>query len=225
MTHPENGKPLWDESRVEMLLEDFFQSEIPAPLRDPNPGRIPRSQQAMPSASATASSRPANSRADSKTGGLMVGFTLMLMLMMVRIVWNPISQNSNDLKSGGNKHSDDTSNSEANDPDEGVLKALKHEGQGPIELRPRIESVGTEDPENPATEKSPFPELDVEVYPLDGEASGNRDKSLKPSTKKPMPEEGRELPESQPPKADPDEARFEPMLPELRAIVSAANLE
>jgi hypothetical protein len=225
MTQPENGKPPWDESRVEMLLEEFFQREIPAPLRQPNPARIPRSQLAAPSSSANAPSRAANSRANSKTGGVMVGFTLMLLLMMALIVWNPISQTSDDVRSEGNRHSDDTSDSQANDHDEGVLKALKHDRQGPIELRPRIQSVGTEDPENHNSRKSPFPELDVEVYPLDVEAPAKQEKPRKPSVQKPMPEEGRALPESQPPAVDPDEARLEPMLPELEAIFPASDLD
>src|SRR5688572_16967829 len=118
MTHPENGKPLWDESRVEMLLEEFFQREIPAPLREPNPGRIPRSQLAAPSSSATPPSRAAKTRANSKAGGLMVGFTLMLMLMMAVLVWNPIGQHSADSNSNTNPHADETSNSQVDDRDE-----------------------------------------------------------------------------------------------------------
>jgi hypothetical protein len=221
MTPPENGKPLWDESRVEMLLEEFFPSEIPAPLREPNPSRIERIQLAARSSSATAPMRAANSRANSKTGGLMVGFTLMLMLMMALIVGNPLPQNRGVPQS----NPDNPSHSQSGNQDEGSLEALKHNGQGPIELRPRIHAVGTEDPEHPASGRSPFPELDVEVYPLDGEAPANPEKSRKPSVQKPMPEEGRKLPESQPPATDPDEAQLEPMLPELQAIFSASGLD
>jgi hypothetical protein len=142
----------------------------------------------------------------------MVGFTLVLMLMMVLLVGNPMPQDSANPESK-------TSNQLNSQGDDGVLEALEHEGQGPIELRPRIEPVGTEDPERRGSGKSPFPELDVEVYPLDGEAPARPDKSRKPSADTPMPEEGRELPESGRPAPDPDEARFDPVLPELRAIV------
>jgi hypothetical protein len=215
MTPPENGKPKWDESRVETLLEEFFQREIPQPLRGPSPSRLPRSARATSSPSNTASNRAPKSRANSKTGGLMVGITLTLMLMVTMLVFNPAPKPSEGPGSNASGHHNETTNANRDDRDDGVLDALEHNGQGPIELRPRIRSVGTDDPE-----KSPFPELEVEVYPLDGDSPARKDKSRKPSgTETPMPEDGRELPEGQPPAADPDEAPLESMLPELRAVI------
>jgi hypothetical protein len=214
MTHPENGKPLWEESRVEALLEEFFRREMPAALRGENPPRFQANEITAPSPPSVS-----NSRANSKAGGLMVGFTSLLMLMVVTLVWNPAPQDTSDPGSKSRAPSSDTSNAESDD-DGDASDALRHNSDGPVELRPRIHNVGTEDPNHPGSEKSPFPELDVEVYPLDGEAPANRSKSRKPeSSETPMPEEHRELPEGQPRGSDPDEARIEPMLPELQAIV------
>lgn len=223
MTLPENGKPLWDESRVESLLEQFFQREIPVALRGPNPSRLERSQLAALSSPEGTESRGTNSRANSKTGGLMVGFTLLLMLMVVMVVWNPSPQDSPNPRSSTGGQSAETSDSEPDEGDDDVSDALRHKGDGPIELRPRIHSVGTDDP---APKKSPFPETEVEVFPIDGESPKAQGKPRKPADHDtPMPEEGRTLPESQPQENDPDEARLEPMLPELRAIFPASELE
>jgi hypothetical protein len=220
MTPPENGKPLWDESRVETLLEEFFRREIPAPLRGQDPARLDRKPLESSSASVPVPNRTANSRANSKTGGLMVGITLMLMLMVGILVFNPAPHPSQDSGLNTRNRPNETSNSKGDERDEGVLESLEHNGQGPIELRPRTQSVGTDDPENPAAEKSPFPELDVEVYPLDGDSPARNGNSRKSSgTETPMPEEGRELPESQVPAVDRDEARLDRVLPELRAFV------
>lgn len=216
MTPPENGKPLWDESRVERLLEQFFPREIPMPLRGANPVRVPRTQLAGP----VGSNRAAKSRANSTTGGLMVGCTLALMLMVVVLLWKPASQQKTVPPQNAGRSSNEAADSQAEDRDNGVLEALKHDGQGPVELRPRIQAVGTDDPEG-----SPFPELDVEVFPLDGESPKRPGKSPMPTPQTPMPEEERELPESQPPAADPDEARLETMLPELRAVFPALGLD
>ena len=218
MTHPENGKPLWDESRVEALLEQFFQREIPAPLRGQNPARLRQ----MPAS--TASQTPAaKARANSAAGGVMVGFSLLLMLMVAMTVWDGSPNSPNTRNSSTGDDSTNASHSQRDDGEAGPLEPLKHDDQGPIELRPRTRPVGTE---GSGTEKSLFPELDVEVFPLDVDSPSNQDKSRKPSAQEtPMPEEGRTLPESQPPAADPDEAQIEPMLPELRAIFPTAGID
>ncbi len=215
MTHPENGKPLWDESRVEALLEQFFQREIPAPLRGQNPARL--RQLPAPTASQTPA---AKARANSVAGGVMVGFSLLLMLMVAMTVWD---RSPNTRNSYPGDDSTDASHSQRDEGEADPLEPLKPDGQGPIELRPRTRPVGTEDP---GTEKSLFPELDVEVFPLDGDSPPNQEKSQESSDQEtPMPEQGRKLPESQPPAADPDEAQIEQMLPELRAVFPASGTD
>jgi hypothetical protein len=215
MTLPENGKPLWDESRVESLLKEFYQREMPAPLRHPNPARLQRSQLPVPSAS----NWDANSRANSKTGGLMVGFTFILLVMMVVIVWNPPFEAPPDPGSNTGHRSSETSNSQVKDPEGGPSDPFKSNRQEPVEMRPRTHAVGMEDSENP-----PFPELDVEVFPLDGEAP-IAPKSRKPAADDPpMPKERRALPENQP-GPDPDEAQTPSLLPELPVVFPAAGNE
>jgi hypothetical protein len=219
MTHPENHKPLWTESRVESLLEDFFRKEMPSALRGQAPELPPRGRSRLSTASSSRQSQTAKTRANSMAGVLMVGISSLLMLMLAFITWHDSSFSKSVNSSTG------SSRSHAAELESDPLNALKHDGQGPIESRSRIQSVGTEDLLNPG-QKPPFPELDIEVYPLDRESpEKGPEQSRRPESRRtnsqrsPMPEENRQLPESDPPAStDPDEARSEPVLPEIRAI-------
>lgn len=228
MTHPENGKPLWNESRVESLLEAFFRKEMPPALRGPNPARPPRAPFPSAPAPSPPRNRAAKSRANSLVGLMMVGFSSLLMLMLAFLAGNDSGFSPSDSGPGSSIHStsDDSSSggNDASDP-------LKQNDQDPVEMRSRIRPVGTEDLLNPSGEKSPFPELDIEVYPLDREPATDEEpeKSQLPESRTnktprtPMPEETRQLPENKPSEStDPDEARLEPLLqpllPELGGI-------
>ena len=208
MTHPENGKPLWTESRVETLLEEFFRREMPPALRDPEPAppsaRVPQ----------MSASRPAPSvkgRGNSLAGLVMVGFSSLLLLMLALRSWD----NSHSPETGPGPAQSTLEDSGDSSSDRDPTEALKHHRRGPIELRSRIQNVGTDEPDSPG---ETFPELDIEVYPLDREAPGE-DKPAKsrPANpeRSPMPEENRQLPENAPSGTDPDEAQLEPVLPEL----------
>ena len=221
MTPPENGKPLWNEAQVAVLLEEFFQREMPADLRNESPELLPRAR-ALPVK--RASSEPLRNPARSKeprprsiAGVVMVGFSSLLMVLVALIYWNDPSPKSPD-EGPGNVAGPNESESR----DDGEFDPLGPNDQGPVEKRSRIHSVRQGDPGG-AIE---FPELDIEVFPLDPNAPSSEDegkhrlpeeKSSDPKST-PMPEEGRHLPESRLPEPnDPDEADDLPLLPELQA--------
>ncbi len=212
MKQPENhNKPLWTESRVASLLEDFYRKEIPAALREPHP-----TERISLVPARTVSLNPiAKTRANSFAGLLMVGCSSLLLLMLAFLVSNnshPPSVPANGLPTTAQADKGSATDHRGEDS----LDALKHQGQGPIEMRPRVHNVGTHEGSN--SEVSPFPELDIEVYPLDREtpAKAEPGPSRRPA---PMPEEHRPLPESESPApAKPEEPRAEPLLPELQTI-------
>lgn len=211
MSHPENDQPLWTESRVESLLEDFFRKEMPQALRSSNPA--PPSAFPFSTAQAPAArTQTAKRRADSFAGLAMVGFTSLLMLMLAVIVWNhssgPTSETHSTSQGSSSIRSEPT---RENDP-------LKQTSEGPIEMRSRIQDVTTDPISN---DKPVFPELDIEVYPLDRESPVDESEKPRPANpeRAPMPEESRQLPESTPaPSADPDEARLDSVFPELGGL-------
>ena len=184
------------------------------------------------SASGSRSSPPGTQRERSRSsaGTVTVGFSaLLMMVMVVLLAWDrPNSPGENSgSRSPDNKHRHEGDSpalsrhaeQDRNDP----RNPLHREGQDPVEMRRGIHHVGQG---GPGGHDSKFPELDIEVFPLDREpAPGKNKKSPKPELPKskrpkselpPMPEENRHLPENRPPhSADPDEAALEPVLPEL----------
>ena len=227
MTHPENGKPLWTEAQVETLLEEFFEQEMPPDLRSDPPGLPPRHPaRSFPASLRLHSGQKTSSsaiqkRSRSQPGIVAVGFSAVLMVMVALLAWDrPDSslstKNTKPRPEGSAVSEDDAS------PVNDSANPLDREGRGPVEMRPGVHHVGEGDPGGP----SQFPELDIEVFPLEpGPARGK--KAPKPSLPEsqppqseptPMPEENRPLPENQPPQsADPDEAASEPVLPELQS--------
>ncbi len=218
MTHPENGKPLWNESRVETLLEEFFHQEMPPDLRSESPHLPPRHQSGSSRLTATPS-RPRNASAErsrSSAGTMTVGFSALLLVMAAVLAWDrPAAPRENaDSRSSGEQRKPEHARTHSSNP-------LAREGEGPVEMRPGIHHVREGDPD----QGSAFPELDIEVFPLDREPGPGKNKKSAPpelpesrppnSERPPMPEENRRLPENRSPQPpDPDEA-LEPVLPEL----------
>jgi hypothetical protein len=205
---------------VQALLEDFFQKEMPAALRGPIPAR--RQRPVSPARSALPR-RAAKPRANSLAGYCMVGFTSVLMLMLAFLAWDntglpPEGSATNTQLSPLPEDNADLGHRET----PGEPGDFRLDGKGPIETRPRTRTVGTEELFPNGGEHPPFPELDIEVYPLDRESPAEAEPSESrrqdaPST--PMPEESRQLPENSPSDPfDPDEAALEPLLPELRGF-------
>ncbi len=223
MTHPENGKPLWTEARVETLLEEFFEREMPPDLRTDPPGLPPRDQiglsrRSWPTGHQASLSTP-RQRSRSQSSILAVGFSAVLMVMVALLAWDrpdsSVSNKDRQEDSAVSEHADSPTQNDSFNP-------LDREGQGPVEMRPGIHHVGEGDPAEPSN----FPELDIEVFPLDqGPARGkNAPQPALPESQRPqseptpMPEENRPLPENLPPhSADPDEAAQERLLPELQS--------
>lgn len=239
MTPPENGKPLWNETAVAALLEDFFQKEMPADLQSESPERPAQrpTGRRLPTASVPPS-RPANPPASpnaprrSIAGVLAIGFSSLMMVTVALLYWSeppsepqnrgpetmagPQSGRSNDRNDGTHP---------APDPADEAVDSLSHGGGGPVESRHTISPVGRGEPDEPA--HFDFPELDIEVFPFD-DLPKNPDESEEehrlpeeesaPSEATPMPEEGVRLPESRRPEAnDPDEADGPSLLPEQGA--------
>ncbi len=185
MTHPENGKPLWSEAKVEALLEEFFRREMPPAVRDSDPAAPRTERSPMPAAQIESAKRRANSLA----GLVMVGSSSLLMLMLGFLAWDASHPPDSGAPTQSTSESDESSPATPADP----LKALKHDGQGPVELRSRIQNVGTEDSSDSPGGKADFPELDIEVYPPD-QAPPEEANPILPEAR-PMPEEIRHLPE------------------------------
>jgi hypothetical protein len=210
MTHPENGKPLWSESQVESLLEDFFRREMPKALREPSPAPTPHRN--LPSAPSSRAPRTqtAKRRANSLAGLAMVGFSSLLMLMIAVMAWNPNPDPNPE------RHTNDSSSPESRSESHLEPDPLNQTKDGPIEMRSRLRNVHTG--EEPGNESPAFPELDIEVYPLDRESPEKQREQPRPKNpeRSPLPEENRLLPEAAPGEAiDPDEASIDPVLPEL----------
>lgn len=224
MTLPENGKSLWTESQVETLLEDFFQREMPAALRKDNPSPPPtresRNRISRKTPVLSAQRVPAASgRANSWTGGAIVILSSLMMLLVGLMIWdgsrNPV------VPTETNADSDTENRSKPGELGPNPLDALQHNGQGPVESRPRLPHVGIGNPEKPD-----FPELDIEVFPLDPRSEPDIPPEMRGlpefgpplEDNPPMPEENRSLPESRSSGAkDVDEEDNEPLLPELRS--------
>lgn len=230
MTPPENGKPLWTESQVESLLEDFFRKEMPPALREDNPSlptRVPRNRLLANDAGPSVQPVPAASdRANSWKGGAVVVLSSLMVLMVGLMLRDdsptPSGPSGKTVVHPESKPDSETGNrSQPGTPGHDLLDALRHNGQGPVELRPRLPHVGTGDPE-----RSDFPELDIEVFPPDSHSGSGRlpenrglpESGSSPETKHPMPEENHSLPESRSSGSnDVDEDDVVPMLPELRS--------
>lgn len=228
MTPPENGKPLWTEAQVESLLEDFFQKEMPAALREEHPalptGERPTRTSANISAPVEAPRVTATpDRANSWKGGVVVVLSSLMILLAARMLWDPSPPSDSHGKTL--VHPETKADSELSDRDSPAepdpLNALRHDGQGPVESRPRLPHVGTGDPDQPD-----FPELDIEVFPLDPRSEPDRpprkrdlpESGPSAAEESPMPEENRSLPESRSPDSNEmDEDDLEPLLPELRS--------
>lgn len=217
MTRPENGKPLWNESQVGALLEEFFEREMPADLQTESPELPPRERfpqsRPMRSEPSRKTGASARSRPRSIVGVLAVGLSSLLMVMIALLYWH---QPTSDRP--GESDPSVAGPEEAENGDS-VIDAIEQDGNGPVESR-RIHSVGQGDP----GENMEFPELDIEVFPLDPDAkepeeSENRslpEQNPSDAERTPMPEQGRHLPESRRPESDdPDEADDLPLLPEL----------
>ncbi|MCA9070093.1 MAG: hypothetical protein KDA84_14270 [Planctomycetaceae bacterium] len=230
MTPPENDKPLWTETQVESLLEDFFQKEMPPALRENNPSLPkldPRIQQSAGTFTTLEKSVPpvvaTPERANSWTGGAVVVLSSVMMMLVALMLWNEPTPRPGPKKEAGvpSETNGEANTADRNQPEPAPLDSLRHDGKGPVELRPRLPHVGTGDPDKPE-----FPELDIEVFPLYPKAERNKgpeQRSLPesgslPKDPHPMPEEERSLPESRSPGSqDVDEEETVPLLPELRS--------
>jgi len=238
MTPPENGKPLWNETAVAALLEDFFQKEMPADLQSETPERPAQrpTVRRLPTASVR-TSRPANPPASpnaptrSIAGVLGIGVSCLLMVTVALLYWSepPSDPQDQGPEAMAGPQSDDFGGSSDQggnaDPVDEVMESLSHGGEGPVESRHTISPVGRGEPGEPAD--FDFPELDIEVFPFDDlpetpkeseEEHRLPEEESSPSDVTPMPEEGLRLPENRRPEAnDPDDADGPSLLPEQGA--------
>lgn len=231
MTPPENGKPLWNETAVAALLEDFFQKEMPADLQSEAPELPAQRPTGRRLATASVSpSRPANSPASphaptrSIVGVLVIGLSSLVMVTVALLYWSEPPADPRDRgpeAMAGPQSGRSNDQNDGADPTDDAVESLSSGGEGPVESRHTISPVGRGEPGEPAN--FDFPELDIEVFPFDdlpenpGESEDDHrlpEEDSSSSEVTPMPEEGFRLPESRRPEQDPDEAEDPPLLPE-----------
>ncbi len=136
MTDPENNQPLWNDARVESLLEDFFTEEIPLPLRGetpvlPNPVSIAVPAQLQ--------------RSQSIAGVLMIGVSALLVVLVAVVLTKPIPTSPSDTVSQPQGNSPDPVTAShsplENSSEPGPIPNLMNPDVGPVESRPRIQNV------------------------------------------------------------------------------------
>jgi len=215
MTPPENDAPLWNDAQVESVLVEFFREEIPPELRQESPEPpITAWESRSTTATPVREQPPQTSRATSPAGTMMVLCSSVLIAMLAVKFWSPSTTSEADSQADSQENSSQPLPRAHRKPDP-YSEILNP--QGPVESRPRTAPVRQGDPD-----ENRFPELDIEVFPLDGKPSKSDANRSLPEDGLPESEE-RTLPESRPDPLDPDEPDDLPMLPMLPELQTQPN--